>query len=462
MAERTALAGGRMAATDAAALLVAAGVTAALDRGQWPRVLIIALAWFVALAAARTRAVDVIGTGRMQVDRVLNATAVLFGLLLLADAVRGELMPRVYLLVMLPLGVAGVIGGRWFWRRRRVALRRTGIERNRILVIGRRESVAALAVLLERKAEDGFTVVAACSAQPEPAGAPPVVVGDREIPFLGGYRDVVEAVRASGADAVALWSTEELGQDGVRDLMWQLESADLDLLLVPGVSGVSAGRLAVRPLADLPFIQVERPRYRQAKALGKRVFDLGFAVLAVVVSAPLVLAAAAAVKLTSPGPAFYAGVRIGIDGRPFRMFKLRTMVDGADRIRGGLAAANQAAGPLFKLHEDPRVTPVGKWLRRTSIDELPQFINVLRGEMSVVGPRPPLPEEVASYDEIVGRRLLVRPGVTGAWQVSGRSSLPWAESIRLDLSYVENWSMVEDLRIVLRTVKAVSTRDGAY
>ena len=178
---------------------------------------------------------------------------------------------------------------------------------------------------------------------------------------------------------------------------------------------------------------------------------------------PILLAVALAVKLTSKGPVFYRQERIGLDGQPFEMIKFRTMVDGADKMVHKLAALNESeGGVLFKIREDPRVTPVGKILRKYSIDELPQFINVLKRDMSVVGPRPPLANEVRSYDDYARRRLLVRPGITGLWQVSGRSDLSWEDSVRLDMFYVENWSMISDLLIALKTVKAMFGGSGAY
>uniref|UniRef100_UPI000592951F sugar transferase n=1 Tax=Nocardia concava TaxID=257281 RepID=UPI000592951F len=187
-----------------------------------------------------------------------------------------------------------------------------------------------------------------------------------------------------------------------------------------------------------------------------------FAAAALLAALPVMVIAAIAIKLTSPGPVFYLSERIGLDGAPFRMIKFRSMRTGADRDLGDLLAANDGAGPLFKMREDPRVTSIGRILRKYSLDELPQFINVLRGEMSVVGPRPPLRGEVERYDRKVRRRLLVKPGLTGLWQVSGRSDLSWDESVRLDLSYVENWSMVQDLLIIRKTIFAVARSDGAY
>jgi exopolysaccharide biosynthesis polyprenyl glycosylphosphotransferase len=217
------------------------------------------------------------------------------------------------------------------------------------------------------------------------------------------------------------------------------------------------------PVAGLPLIRVDRPCYSGAKRFQKRAFDVCFATLALVVSLPLLLVIAVAIKLTSRGPVLYRSERIGLDGKPFSIIKFRSMVADADAQLASLTALNESdGGVLFKLRRDPRVTNVGRVIRRFSIDELPQFVNVLNRQMSVVGPRPPLRREAETYDDQVRRRLLVRPGITGLWQVSGRSDLSWEDSVRLDLSYVENWSMLNDLLIVVKTLRAVAKGAGAY
>jgi exopolysaccharide biosynthesis polyprenyl glycosylphosphotransferase len=245
--------------------------------------------------------------------------------------------------------------------------------------------------------------------------------------------------------------------------MWRLETMDVDLMVAPGVMDVAEGRLALRPLAGFPLLHVEKPQYQGAKSFQKRAFDFCFALAALIGTSPLLIASAIAIKLTSKGPVFYPSERIGLDGKPFTMLKFRTMVQDADNQIEHLLHLNESpGGMLFKIRQDPRVTAVGRILRRFSIDELPQFINVLKQDMSVVGPRPPLSREVVKYNGDVKRRLLVKPGVTGLWQVNGRSDLPWDESLRLDLSYVDNWSMASDLLLIAKTLKAVFASDGAY
>jgi exopolysaccharide biosynthesis polyprenyl glycosylphosphotransferase len=218
----------------------------------------------------------------------------------------------------------------------------------------------------------------------------------------------------------------------------------------------------MRPVSDFPLIHVEKPQYNGAKKFGKTAFDLVFAASVLLLISPVLLTLAVIIKFTSKGSIFYKSERMGMDGKPFQMIKFRSMVQDADKRVQDLAALNEGAGVLFKMRDDPRVTSVGKVMRKYSLDELPQFVNVLTREMSVVGPRPPLRREVETYDGEVRRRLLVKPGITGLWQVSGRSDLSWEESVRLDLSYVENWSMTGDLLIIAKTAVAVAKSEGAY
>jgi exopolysaccharide biosynthesis polyprenyl glycosylphosphotransferase len=289
-----------------------------------------------------------------------------------------------------------------------------------------------------------------------------MTINGREIPVIGGEGDVLASIRGLGADKVAIAGTNHFGVKGIRKLIWELEPMGVELVVSPGFMDVARSRLVMRPIAGLPLLYIDKPQYQGAQRLQKRAFDFSFALAAVTAAIPLMLIAAVAIKLTSKGPVFYKAERIGIDGKPFMMFKFRTMVDDAHLQLASLLSANESDGPLFKIRDDPRITPVGRILRRFSIDELPQFINVLRREMSVVGPRPPLRREVEAYDDDVQRRLLVMPGVTGLWQVSGRSDLPWEKAVRLDLSYVDNWSLVGDILIIVKTLRAVLERRGAY
>jgi exopolysaccharide biosynthesis polyprenyl glycosylphosphotransferase len=369
---------------------------------------------------------------------------------------------RGYLAIAFPLGLVALSVNRQVARRYVEAQRRRGRFTTAVLAVGEPRSVKALAQSLMRHPADGYRVVGVCTPG-IPHRGNIVVPGLGPLTVFPYQADIRHAIVASHADTVALTSAAELGPEGIRDLSWQLEKLGVDLVVSPGIVDVAGPRLTVRPVGDLPLIHVDKPQYQGAKRFQKRAFDVCFSLLALLAASPVMTAAAVAIKVTSRGPVFYCSERIGLDGEPFRMIKFRSMVVDAERRLAEVADLNDSlGGVLFKVRSDPRVTRVGRLLRRYSIDELPQFINVLRGDMSVVGPRPPLQREVETYDHRVRRRLLVRPGITGLWQVSGRSDLSWEDSARLDLSYVENWSMLSDLAIAARTVTVVCGGSGAY
>jgi exopolysaccharide biosynthesis polyprenyl glycosylphosphotransferase len=234
------------------------------------------------------------------------------------------------------------------------------------------------------------------------------------------------------------------------------------VLAAPGLVEVAPRRLQVRPTTSVPLLQIREPEFRGRRRVVKGILERALAAVLLIAGAPFMLGIAAAVRFTSPGPALYRQRRVGKRGRVFNMLKFRSMVVDADGALNALLDRNEGNAVLFKLHRDPRVTPLGRFLRRYSLDELPQLVNVLKGEMSFVGPRPPLEREVAQYGPEMHRRLLVKPGITGLWQVSGRADLTWSEAVELDVRYVENWSLGLDLVILLRTVGAVLRRSGAY
>jgi exopolysaccharide biosynthesis polyprenyl glycosylphosphotransferase len=283
-----------------------------------------------------------------------------------------------------------------------------------------------------------------------------------DLPVYGCFDRIGEAVLAAGADTVIVLSCPELDGHALRRLAWRLERAEIDLIVASALVDVAGERTTIRPVDGLPMLHVEHPRLAGAGQVVKAACDLLGAAVLVAVGAPLLLAIAVAIKLDSPGPVLFRQVRVGRHGREFMMIKFRSMCPDATGRLAALRGRSDSDGPLFKMRRDPRVTRVGRWLRRFSLDELPQLFNVLRGHMSLVGPRPPLPEEVAVYPDDVRRRLAVKPGMTGLWQVSGRSDLPWEEAVRLDLRYVENWTLTLDLVILLRTLSAVTRSSGAY
>jgi exopolysaccharide biosynthesis polyprenyl glycosylphosphotransferase len=420
---------------------------------------LIAAVWLGALGVYRSRAPQVIGGGLEEYRRVWSATLSLFGVIAVVSMLFHLEIARGYLAIALPLGLVALTANRWMCRKLVVRRRHSGSCMNSVLAVGRPDSVRALAQALARSPGDGYRLVGVCApGMPRDRLSIPSV---GEVPNYWHDGDIVSAVVEAGADTVALTSGH-LDPDEIRDLSWQLEKIDVDLVVSPGMADVAGPRLMVRHVGGQPLLHVDKPQYDGAKRFQKRAFDVCLSSLVLLAASPVLVAAAIAVKLTSPGPVFYLAERIGLDGKPFQMIKFRSMVVDADKRRADVAHLNEGGGVLFKIRCDPRVTPVGRFLRRYSIDELPQFINVLRRDMSVVGPRPPLRNEVDAYDDKVRRRLLVRPGITGLWQVSGRSDLSWEDSVRLDISYVENWSMINDLVIAMKTVSVVTRGAGAY
>jgi exopolysaccharide biosynthesis polyprenyl glycosylphosphotransferase len=419
--------------------------------------------WIAFLAIFRTRSTRVIGNGAEEYRRIVSATFRLFGVIAIVSLLFRIEFARLYLAIALPVGLLALLFSRWIWRNVVSRLRGKGEYKTSVLIVGSRTAAVSMAQSFEQSPVSGFAVVGICMPGYDAPRDGVVHIEGTDIPVLGGEHDVLDAIEECGADTVAVTATEHLGHKGIRKMIWDLEKKDVDLVVAPGVVDVAGPRLVMRPVAGFPLIHVEKPQYNGATRFSKTAFDLTFAALVLLMISPILLAVAIAVKATSRGPVFYKSERMGIDGKPFSMIKFRSMSVDADKQVANLLNQNEGAGGvLFKLRDDPRVTSVGKVLRRLSLDELPQFVNVLKREMSVVGPRPPLRREVETYNGEVRRRLLVKPGVTGLWQVSGRSDLSWEETVRLDLSYVENWSMVGDLLIVAKTAKAVVRGSGAY
>jgi exopolysaccharide biosynthesis polyprenyl glycosylphosphotransferase len=279
---------------------------------------------------------------------------------------------------------------------------------------------------------------------------------------FGEVDSISAAVRDSGARSVAVLAGH-IDAEKLRWISWQLEGTDTDLVVSPGLTDVGGRRLHIQPIAGLPLLHVSEPAFAGIRHLLKGAFDRVVAAVALLLLSPLLFGIAIVVRRTSTGPALFCQTRVGRNGKPFKMVKFRSMYVGAEQQVTELADENEASGGLlFKIRDDPRVTRVGRVLRRRSLDELPQLINVLTGSMSLVGPRPPLPTEVAQYGDEMRRRLLVKPGLTGLWQISGRSDLSWEESVRLDLHYVENWSLVLDMAVLWKTARAVVRAEGAY
>lgn len=421
------------------------------DFSYWLFSAMLIAAWMWALALIDSRDYRVIGTGPTEYARIANASLSLFGVIAIIAFLSRIDVARGYLLIALPMGVAVLLFERWMWRQWLIAKRSIGDYSARVLLVGSEQSVSQIARDLMRMPSAGYHVVGACV----PSGRIAATIEGTEIPMLGNVNAVERAVRVSGADTVVVTSTDELPSGKVKEISWGLEAGRQHLVLAPSIADIAGPRIHTRPVAGLPLIHVETPRFSRGQRVLKRSFDLAASIVGVVAISPLLAVLALVVGLSTPGGVLFKQTRIGFHGCEFSMLKFRSMVANAEDLLPELSAQRDAGNEvLFKMTNDPRVTSIGRFMRRFSLDELPQLFNVIAGSMSLVGPRPPLPSEVELYAEHVHRRFLAKPGITGAWQVGGRSSLSWEESVRLDLAYVENWNLLGDLVILLKTAKA--------
>jgi exopolysaccharide biosynthesis polyprenyl glycosylphosphotransferase len=417
------------------------------------------IAWNVILTIFATRDSRLIGTGNNEYRRVVDATVRLFGVVAIVAFLFQLNLARGYIILAFPIGLFALLASRWMWRQWLIAQRHRGDYSSRVLLVGSRASVTAIARDLARSPESGYLVVGACIPGDEISQY--LVPG---VPISTNLDHLQAAMESAGADTVVVTSSDELPPERIRELSWSLEPGRHHLVLAPSLTDVGGPRIHMRPVAGLPLIHVETPRYEGMKRFSKRAFDIASSALLLVVLSPVLVAVALGVSTSTPGGVFFRQERVGLNGRHFEMLKFRSMVRGAELRLSEVSELERAEGNgvMFKMKNDPRVTPIGGFLRRFSLDELPQLLNVLGGSMSLVGPRPPLDSEVAVYENHVHRRFLVKPGITGLWQVSGRSNLSWEDTVRLDLYYVENWSITGDILILWRTIRAVLARDGAY
>ncbi|MDD7917654.1 sugar transferase [Actinomycetospora callitridis] len=395
----------------------------------------------------------VLGQGADEFNRVLRGTAIaavvlaLAGMALKIDAVRP------WIFGVIPATGAGLLLGRYAVRRVLHRARRDARCMSSVLVVGSEAAVADLVARARRVPHHGWTVTAACTS----TGAGEIA----GVPVVGDLDDVARHVHELGIEVVAVAPTPGWTPKRLHSLAWDLEGAGVELVVDPGLMEITGPRLHVAPVDGLPLLRLTEPRWGGPARMAKNLFDRAAAAALLLILAPVFLTVAVLIRKDG-GPVFYRQERVGRAGRTFRMIKFRSMVVDADQQVAQLVAANEGAGPLFKMKRDPRITRIGGVLRRFSIDELPQLFNVVGGSMSLVGPRPALQREVATYTEDALRKLYVRPGLTGLWQVSGRSDLTWEESVRLDLRYVENWSAALDISILWKTVGAVFRGRGAY
>jgi exopolysaccharide biosynthesis polyprenyl glycosylphosphotransferase len=416
--------------------------------------------WLLLLLAGRSYETRFLGVGFEEFKRVGNSSIRLVALIgFLAFAFKASIA-RGFIAIALPLGLVLLLLARYGARRVLHALRKHGICVHHVVAVGSIAEVLALAEQVDREPFAGLYVVAV--SLPDYDQKSEIRYRDRALPNVGPARDMARKLPGMGIDTVAVAGASALSSRELRQLSWDLEGTGTDLVVAPAITDVTGPRIHVRPVAGLPLLHLEAPAFGGARRVLKRAIDIvGALALLLALALPLLMIAVA-IKAEDRGRVLFRQERVGRASSRFKIWKFRSMREGAHDEIGSLLALNESDGPLFKLRSDPRVTRVGAVLRKYSLDELPQLFNVLAGTMSLVGPRPPLPTEVDVYDDHVHRRLLVKPGMTGLWQVSGRTDLPWEESVRLDLYYVENWSVALDIQILWKTLFAVVRGSGAY
>ena len=417
---------------------------------------LMAAGWLVSIGLLGGYDGRAFGAGSEEFRRIVNSSFVVLALVGAGCYVFSYPLERSFFFSTIVLAPPLLLNGRMILRVALKDARRRGLLCHRVMIVGAAHHVGEVKEVLDRESWLGYLVVG--SLAPERTPRPADYMG----PLPWQAARTAAMARALRADVVFLAGGAFSSSAEMRQLAWELEHEAIQVVIAPSVTDVSAERVRVRPVGGLPLIHLEKPRSEAAVRRAKRTFDIIGSFLLLVAFSPVFAFAAYKIRRFDGGPIVFRQERVGRENRTFRCLKLRTMVTDAEELLSRLHAEQGYEGGLFKMENDPRITAPGRWLRRYSIDELPQLVNVLRGDMSLVGPRPPLSHEVAQYDDDMARRLRVRPGMTGLWQVSGRSDLSWSEAIRLDLYYVDNWSMVQDLTILARTLGAVLGSDGAY
>jgi len=411
---------------------------------------VIAALWLALLALRGSYDQRIIGLGTEEIRRVVSATLYTFAVVAgISFLIRADIS-RAYAFASLPLGLLLIVSSRFLWRGWLYRRRARGEFRNRTVVVG---SGPASEELTSRLTEDSFAGYEVVAHHPAPSRA------DLDLgPWLTELDGILDT---TVVEAVAIAPSDTMTSEAVRQIAWRLEGRSVDLLIAPAMMDVSGPRLSVRPAAGLPLLHLDEAALSRPQRVAKRTLDIVVGTALAVVLSPVLLACAIAVRLSSRGPVVFRQTRIGQGGQPFTMLKFRTMVQDADSQREALRSEHDLSDPMFKLMDDPRITRTGRFLRRWSLDELPQLFNAVGGSMSLVGPRPHPLDDVDRYELEAYRRLALKPGLTGLWQVEGRSDLSWAEALQLDLYYVESWSLSGDVILLARTVRAVLYGRGA-
>ena len=433
-------------------LLSARAVESSLDPifAVYSMPFIITGAWFALLVLRGAYDQRIIGLGTEEVQRVVSATLITFALVAgLSYLLRADIS-RAYAFISLPLGLILIIAARFFWRGWLYRARARGRFMSRTVVVGTGQVADELEEWLTKGSYAGYLVVA---RYPAPK---------KDEDDLAVWVDRLDTILSeNNASAVALAPADDTPGGALRQLAWRLEGRPIDLLIAPGILDMAGPRLTVRPVAGLPLLHMDEAVLSRPQRMAKRILDLMVGILMAIILSPIMIICALTVRITSSGPVIFRQTRIGLGGNTFTMLKFRTMHNNADALRQQLREQHDQDDPMFKLKDDPRVTTPGKFLRRWSLDELPQLFNVLGGSMSLVGPRPHPIDDVGRYKVDAYRRLALKPGLTGLWQVEGRSDLDWEQALQLDVYYVERWSLSGDLILLARTIRAVAQGRGA-
>jgi exopolysaccharide biosynthesis polyprenyl glycosylphosphotransferase len=415
-----------------------------------------AIVWPATIAGARGYDRRRIGFGNDEIRSILRAA---MGLVLVGAFWAGLFGAETFLklaVVATPFAAVLSLGVRFVAHQQLHRRQRSGVNVRRVVVVGGWAAAKHLRERLDAEPAGGMKIVGACIPTCDI-----IYASELGMPVLGGLDDASHVVKEFNCDAVAVTSDDTTRHGYLRRLSWSLEGAGVEMFVDPGLVEVAGPRMHIQPHVGLPLLHIEEPHFTGWRRICKRATDIVLTTVGLIVISPLLALIAAAVKLQDGGPVIFRQTRIGRNGEPFTMFKFRSMVVDAEARWAGLIQFNEGHGALFKLAHDPRVTWLGRFLREFSLDELPQLFNVLRGNMSLVGPRPHLEQEIAAMHTDAARRSLVTPGLTGLWQISGRSDLGAEDSLRLDLRYVENWSFTLDLLILWKTLFAVLTKRGA-
>ncbi len=417
----------------------------------------VAVLWAISLTLFGSRREDVVGSGALEYKRVIDASFITFGFFAVILYLVDIKLAQGYFFTALPVGLLMLLMSRWGWRQWLRHQQGAGFFVSPAVLVGSREKSAHVASTILSVKGSGIDIVGAFTAG---GSKERNLVGN--IPVLGDFLDILTGLDSLAIETLILTDSDALSPRDIRELGWSLAERNIELIVAPALTDIAGPRIHARPLAGLPLILVDYPSLGGFQNAIKRLFDVTASSCLVVMALPILIGVAIAVKTTSPGRVFYKQERIGARGKPFDMLKFRSMTTNADeQLASLLDAQGSSRIPLFKISNDTRITPVGRYIRKFSLDELPQLLNVIKGQMSLVGPRPQRAPEVALYEWSAHRRLLVKPGMSGLWQVSGRSNLSWDDSIRLDLYYVENWSLAVDFIILLRTFRAVVAPKGA-